>query len=118
MIPSEAHELYRRWLHDLWGGQPEAAKRLVAANFVGHWPDREVRGPAELAATVAQTRSMFTELLFELEVGPLVEGELVAARWTGRGTTPEGSMRFFGNDILRIADGRFVEYWTASSSGS
>jgi len=27
-------------------------------------------------------------------------------------------MSFFGNDILRIANGRFVEYWTASSSGS
>jgi len=25
---------------------------------------------------------------------------------------------FFGNDILRVKDGRFVEYWTASSAGS
>ena len=38
----------------------------------------------------------------------------VAARWTGSGTTPEGTMSFFGNDILRIANGRFVQYWTAS----
>jgi len=27
-------------------------------------------------------------------------------------------MSFFGNDILRVANGRFAEYWTASSSGS
>jgi len=42
----------------------------------------------------------------------------VAARWTGSGTTPEGTMSMFGNDILCIANGRFVESWTASSSGS
>ena len=90
----------------------------MTENFVGHWPDRDVRGPAELAATVAQTRDMFTEITFELQVGPIVDADLVAARWTGSGVTPEGSMTFFGNDILRVAEGRFVEYWTASSSGS
>lgn len=90
----------------------------MSSDFVGHWPNRDVHGPNELAATVAETRGMFTEITFELEVGPMVDGDLVAARWTGRDVTPEGEMSFFGNDILRVADGRFVEYWTASSSGS
>jgi len=26
-------------------------------------------------------------------------------------------VRFTGNDILRFADGRFVEYWTGTSTG-
>ncbi len=115
---ASTHDLYRRWIDELWGGQSGAADRLVSSDFVGHWPGREVRGPAELAATVAETREMFTEITFELEIGPLVEGDLVAARWTGKGTTAEGTMSFFGNDILRVADDRFVEYWTASSAGS
>ncbi len=46
-----------------------------------------------------------------------MEGDLVAGRWTVRGQTPDGPMHLFGHDILRLRDGRFIEYWTASSSG-
>lgn len=60
---------------------------------------------------------MFTQLSFTLEVGPIVEDDLVAGQWTGQGQTPDGPVSFFGNDILRVRDGRFVEYRTASSSG-
>ena len=90
----------------------------MSEDFVGHWPGRDVHGPDELAAIVARTRATFTEIGFRLQVGPIVEGDLVAARWTGRGTTSQGSTDFLGNDLLRVADGRFVEYWPASPSGS
>lgn len=39
----------------------------------------------------------------------------VAARWTGVGTTSDGTLNFLGNDLLRIDGDRFVEYWAASS---
>jgi len=112
------HDLYHRWLGELWNGSPSTARELVSDDFIGHWPDREVRGPAELAAVIGETQDMFTALTFTLEVGPIVEGDLVAARWTGHGQTADGEMSFFGNDILRVKDGRFVEYWTASSAGA
>jgi hypothetical protein len=118
MFADEMYELYRRWLDELWCGEPGAADALVSGDFIGHWPGHDVHGPGELAATVAETRSMFSQITFELQVGPLVDGDLIAARWTGRGTTPEGTMSFFGNDILRVANARFAEYWTASSTGS
>lgn len=118
MTSTPAHDLYRRWLNELWGGDPDAAQHLVSEDFVGHWPGRDTYGPAELAATIAETRAMFSEITFKLEVGPIVEGDLVAARWTGVGTTPDGTMSFFGNDLLRVESNRFVEYWAASSSGS
>jgi hypothetical protein len=35
----------------------------------------------------------------------------------GRGKTGDSLTIFFGNDILRFADGRFVEYWTGTSAG-
>lgn len=117
MTAQQHRALYRRWLDELWSGDPAVAGELVDADFVGHWPDREVRGPAELAEIIGETQGMFTELRFTLEVGPLVDGDLLAARWTGTGQTADGPMSFFGNDILRIDGDRFVEYWTASSAG-
>ena len=82
------HDLYRRWLDELWNGSPEAAHHLVGDDFIGHWPDRDVTGPDKLAAIIAETQKMFTELSFTLEVGPIAEDTLVSARWTGRGKTP------------------------------
>ncbi|GAA2011961.1 hypothetical protein GCM10009799_45300 [Nocardiopsis rhodophaea] len=117
MAQTPQHDLYRRWIDELWNGSPESVEHLVSDDFVGHWPDRDVHGPAELAELIAQTQAMFSGLRFVLEVGPVVEGDLVAGRWTGHGRTPDGEMTFFGNDILRVRDNRFVEYWTASSAG-
>jgi SnoaL-like protein len=111
-----AYDAYRRWIHKLWAGKPIAAD-LVADDFVGHWPDPDVRGPDELESTIEETHEMFDELTFKIDVGPLVEGELVAGRWSGRGKTGDKPTAFVGNDILRFAVGRFVEYWTGSSAG-
>ncbi|BCO37788.1 polyketide cyclase [Mycobacterium heckeshornense] len=113
---SDARDLYRRWIYELWSGKPVAGE-IVADNFVGHWPNREVHGPAELQSIIDETRTVFDELTFDIEVGPLVDGELVAARWSGRGTSGGTVTPFSGNDILRVADGRFVEYWTGTSAG-
>ena len=111
-----AKALYERWINELWAGKPVAAE-LVSDDFVGHWPGREVHGPDELQAVVDETQKMLSELMFVVEIEPFVDGDLVAARWIGTGTTGEGPVRFTGNDILRFADGRFVEYWTGTSTG-
>jgi hypothetical protein len=111
------HGLYRRWIEELWSGDLDAAGEIVTGDFAGHWPEREVRGRAELVALIRETREMFTELRFAIEVGPIAEGDLVAGRWTGAGRTEAGEMRLFGNDLLRVRDGRFAEYWVASWAG-
>lgn len=113
---ADAKELYEQWITRLWAGEPVAAE-LVSDDFVGHWPDREVHGPDELQEVIAETRNLLSDLTFTIEVGPLVDGDLVAGRWAGAGTSEQGPMRFTGNDILRIADGRFAEYWTGTSTG-
>ncbi len=38
--------------------------------------------------------------------------------WGGSPGAAEGKLSFFGNDLPHAVDGRFVEYWPASSSGS
>ena len=97
------------------GGQARRGQ-LVADDFVGHWPDREVNGPDELQAVVDETQKMFSDLMFVVEIEPFVDRDLVAARWVGTGATADGPARFTGNDILRFANGRFVEYWTGTST--
>jgi hypothetical protein len=108
--------LYRRWINELWAGEPVAAE-LVTGDFVGHWPNRDVHGPDELQAMVDETRTRVADLKFVIEVEPFVGRDLVAARWIGTGSTADGPARFIGNDILRFAGGRFVEYWTGTSTG-
>jgi ketosteroid isomerase-like protein len=110
-------DLYRRWLLELWHGDLAVAEEIVAEDFAGHWPDREVRGRDELVEIIRETRAMFTSLDFRLELGPFTDGDVVVARWTGTGTTAEGEMRLLGHDILRVRDGRLAEYWVASWAG-
>jgi predicted SnoaL-like aldol condensation-catalyzing enzyme len=108
-------DLYERWLMELWHGDLAVAEEIVADDFVGHWPEQEVQGRAALVDLIRETRGMFADLTFRLEVGPIADGDLLAARWTGTGTTPDGGeMPLLGNDILRVADGRLAEYWVAS----
>ncbi|ORB63946.1 ester cyclase [Mycolicibacterium tusciae] len=109
-----ATKLFRRWVDEVWSGGTVTAD-LVAEDFVGHWPGRDIRGPAELAAIIDETRSAFDELTFQIVLGPLTEGGLTAGRWIGRGRNSSGEAQFVGNDILRIADGRIAEYWTGTS---
>ncbi|WP_019631662.1 ester cyclase [Actinomadura atramentaria] len=116
--------LYRRWLFDLWGGDPSAADDLLTPGFVGHWPGLDVHGPAGAAEQIRRSRALFTGVRLTLDVGPLVSGDLVAARWTFRGdyagglpdaAAPPGTpVAFAGHDILRASGDRFAEYWVVS----
>ncbi|SOD58186.1 SnoaL-like domain-containing protein [Streptomyces zhaozhouensis] len=116
----DLESLYERWITALWNGPADVgeltarAETVVAGDFVGHWPDGDVRGPDGLGRLIAETKGMFTALSFTVEVPPFAGGDLVAGRWVGRGRTSEGPVEFFGNDILRAVNGRFAEYWVAS----
>jgi predicted ester cyclase len=126
---------YRRWLFELWHGDLALAADLVTDDFLIHQArsrpgeSEEQRGPAAIRAMVEQSRAHFDALTFTIEAGPLAEGDLVAARWLGRGryagglpgvTAPPGTeVAFGGTDLLRAAPGgRFAEYWVSSDGQS
>lgn len=106
--------LYTRWITELWAGRRIAAD-LVTPGFVGHWPTREVHGPDGLQTIVDETRTALRELQFIVEVGPIVAGDMIAARWIGTGAGAAGPARFVGNDLLRISNGQIAEYWVATA---
>ena len=120
--------LYRRWLMELWNGDLAIIDQIVTPDFVGSWPGRPglVHGPKELADIIRMSRDIFHDVTFAVEVGPVVDGELVAARWIAHGSY-KGGMRsasappgtrvsFSGHDLLRVEDGRFAEYWVISET--
>lgn len=122
----EIKALYRRWLNELWTGNLDVAHELCAPGFVGHWPDRDLEGVEAVAEQIGQTFALFDDISTTANVGPIVEGDTVAAHWTFSGTykggipgataTPGTKVSFSGTDFLRVVDGRFAEYWVVSDA--
>ncbi|NUR86695.1 MAG: SnoaL-like domain-containing protein [Nonomuraea sp.] len=109
-------ELYERWLLELWNGDFDLAAELVTDDFVGHWPGADVHGAAGLRQAIEQGHAPFEDVKVTLDVGPIVSGDLVAARWTFAGTYQGRRVAFSGHDLLRARDGRFAEYWVVSDT--
>jgi hypothetical protein len=105
MPASGLGRLYRRWMLELWNGDLSVAAEIVTGDFVVHQAradgaaSEELRGPEAVLRMVREGHAPFEGLAFAIEVGPVVEGDLVAARWVGRG---------------RYRGGRFAEYWVSS----
>jgi predicted ester cyclase len=130
MTPDDHRRLYDRWLLELWHGDEAVAQEIVTPDFVVHQVRGEpgeseaTRGPDAAIELARMGRSPFSEITFTVEVGPIVDGDMLAARWTGRGTyaggipgasAPAGTeVSFGGIDIMRIEDGRLAEYWVSS----
>ena len=117
MNREDGKRLYGRWLSELWNGHLAVADDVVGPDFVGHWPGepRKVRGPEGLSQLIGETRGYFTDLAFAIEVGPIAEDDMSAARWKGDGTFTDGTrVTMHGHDLLRVESGRFAEYWALS----
>ncbi|GGV75961.1 ester cyclase [Streptomyces massasporeus] len=122
-------ELYGHWAA-LWRGDFSRADEILDPGFVVHQarPDgsdsEAVTGSARLLPEIEQTMAVFDDVALTVDVGPIVQGDLIAARWTLRArytgglehaTAPAGTpVEFSGHDILRVCGGRFVEYWTCT----
>jgi len=125
MTSDDRKLLWDRWIA-LWNGELEHLQEIIHPEFVSHRipppriPD-ELAGREALLAWIKQTRSLFEDLRFTVEVGPIVDGEMVAGRWIAEGTygggvpgsaAPVGTrVRFHGNDIWRAEGGMIREYW-------
>jgi predicted ester cyclase len=130
MTATDPRRLYERWLLELWHGDESVADEILAEDFVVHQARAQpgeseaIRGPHAGIELIRMGRAPFSQLAFAIEVGPIVEGDMLAARWIGRGlyaggipgaTAPEGTeVAFGGIDIMRVADGRLAEYWVSS----
>lgn len=115
---------YHQFLVELCNGDFALADGLVSADCVFHLAGAAGsahRGPAGVRALLQGARAPFSSLTFRLAVGPVVQGDLLAARWLADGVydgslprskAPAGTaVSFGGHDFLRFREERFVEYW-------
>ncbi|WP_017593096.1 ester cyclase [Nocardiopsis potens] len=131
MDETAARELYRRWLPGMWEAPTEELDRIAGELFtddaVGHWPGRDVHGPAGIAEQIRTTHAMFTRIGTSVRVGPVVGADgLIAAQWLftadyaegvpGATAAPGTRVRYPGADFLRVRDGRFAEYWVVGDT--
>ncbi len=122
-------QLAESWLQ-LWNGGYDLADPLIAPAFrlhaalLGGGSADDVRDPGALVAWIDGMRRAVDDLTFEIEVGPLVDGDHMALRWQAHGryaggfpgatAAPGTPVAFTGTDLLRIEDGRIAEYWINS----
>ena len=113
----------RRILEEVFGGGNYGiADELIAADAVGHDPalPEPVSGPEGLKEAARGYRSAFPDLTMTVDA-VIAEGDMVAIRWTARGThkgdlfgiVPTGrEATVTGITIDRHVDGKIAESWT------
>lgn len=123
----ELRALARRWLA-LWNTGPAELDELHSEHFVDQSPAGRGADRAAFGAGISELRAACPDL--EVREEALVideEQQLVAVRWSGRGTSrgpllglpPTGrALRFTGLELLRFTDGRVTERWGEWDEGA
>ncbi|MDX7952143.1 nuclear transport factor 2 family protein [Lichenihabitans sp. Uapishka_5] len=115
------HDIATRWL-DLWNGDTTALDAIVAesvithAVLIGQVTEEPMIGRDALGSWIAQMQAAMPALRFSVEVGPLIDGDLIALRWRVQGEHGAARVSFTGTDMLRVAGERIVEYWVNSDT--
>jgi steroid delta-isomerase-like uncharacterized protein len=103
-------------------GDLDVADAVFASDYVGHDPalPQPIRGPAEFKRFVTMYRTAFPDLQLTID-DQLADGDLVATRFTARGThrgplmgiPPTGrKVTVTGISIDRMVNGKSAESWT------
>jgi steroid delta-isomerase-like uncharacterized protein len=111
--------IVRRLFEEPWTGNLDAIDELVANDYVGYDPasPEPLRGPEGVKEFISTYRAAFPDARITVEQ-QLAEGDLVATRWSGRGThegelmgiSPTGKrVTVSGLTISRLEDGEVVE---------
>jgi predicted ester cyclase len=120
-VSAENKEIVRRLGEEPWQGKLDTIDELADPKYVGRDPAMpDVEGPEGLKQFVKDFLSGYPDGRVTIDQ-QLAEGDLVASRWTGRGThrgelmgiAPTGKqVTVTGITISRVAGGKVVEEWT------
>jgi steroid delta-isomerase-like uncharacterized protein len=87
MSSEEKKTIVRRAFEEPWQGNLDVVDELIASDYIGHDPanPEPIRGPEGVKEFVSSYLAAFPDARITVEQ-QLCEGDLVATRWTGRGT--------------------------------
>jgi steroid delta-isomerase-like uncharacterized protein len=119
MSSEQNKKIVRRVFEEPWKGNLAVVDELVASNYIGYDPavPEPLRGPAGVKEFISTYREAFPDARITVEQ-QLAEGNLVATRWSGRGThegelmgiEPTGTqVTVSGLTISRLEGGKIVE---------
>ncbi len=119
MSSEQNKAIVRRTLEEPWKGNLDVIDELVATDYVGHDPatPEPLYGPEGVKEFITTYRAAFPDARIMVEQ-QLAEGELVATRWSGRGThegelmgiEPTGKqVTVSGLTISRLENDKIVE---------
>jgi len=114
-------DIVRRLGVEPWEGNLDVIDELVAPDYVGHDPAQpDLHGPDGVKGFITSYLAGFPDGRITIEE-QLAEGDLVATRWTGRGTHQGELMGIpatgkqvtvSGLTLSRLQNGKVVEEWS------
>jgi steroid delta-isomerase-like uncharacterized protein len=119
---ADAKKIVRRAIEEPWRGSFEVIDELLAPGYIGHDPSQRepIRGIDGAKANYQQYIDAFAGAQITVDE-QIAEGDIVATRWTGRGThTGEiagisgtgKDVTVSGITISKLENGKIVEEWT------
>ena len=126
MVGTDNKAIFRRFYEVSWNaGDLAVVDELLAADFVNHEIEEIATPHRELyKRAVVETRSAFPDWTLFIE-DMIAEGDLVASRWCAQGThtgnleglpPPTGERLVIkGISMVRVEDGKIVEFWKQQS---
>jgi len=119
MSSEQNKAIVSRFIEESWKGNLDVVDELTAGDYIGHDPanPEPLRGPEGVKEFITTYRAAFPDARITVEQ-QLAEGDLVATRWSGRGThegelmgiQPTGKqVTVSGLTISRLVGGKVVE---------
>jgi predicted ester cyclase len=112
-------EIVKRLFEEPWTGEFDVIDEFVAPEYIGYDPSEPepITGPAGVKANLEKYMAGFSDARITVDE-QIAEGDVVATRWTGRGThdgeiagiAPTGKqVTVQGLTLSRLKDGKVVE---------
>jgi steroid delta-isomerase-like uncharacterized protein len=119
-MSSENKTLVRRWFEEVWNnGRVAAIDEMLASHTVVHGLGDDLHGATEFKRFHSAYRNAYPDVTIQID-DLVAEGDVVAARWTAKGTHRGDGLgfpatgrhvEFTGMVFVRVTDGRLVEGW-------
>ena len=122
MAAEDNKTIVRRLIEEPWTGNVGIVDEYVDANYVGYDPSQPepLRGPQAVKEFIQMFISAYSDGRLTVDQ-QFAEGDMVATRWTGRGTqdgdlmgiAPTGKqVTVPGITISKLKNGKVVEEWS------